>query len=301
MAPFPKHRRPNCGAVESLREGHGVRPKVAARLALVFAACVVTLSGCGDPWDSFERKTLNPGVRSNATPADVGLGFERVAVHSGPRTLDAFVVRAESSCPTRTAVLIFHGRGETVADWIKVQRRLHDGCVSSMVFDYSGHGRSSPPGTIDNLNADAVAAYGAFRKEFAPERRCLLSHSMGGGPMLHAATQPGVTPDCVVIASPFSSLREIAVHGGMPRWFSVFMPDVWDNVENAKELKARLLWLHSRSDKTIPWELGKAVYDAKQGPKAAVVLDGFNHNAIYVSTPPQIFNPIIAFVTAEKT
>jgi pimeloyl-ACP methyl ester carboxylesterase len=230
------------------------RRGIAARPGLIFPIflCSLALAGCGNPWGSFDKKALNPGVRSNATPADVGLRFERLSIPSGPRRLDGFLVRAEPSCAKTAAVLIFHGRGETAADWIKVQRRLHDSCISSLVFDYSGHGRSSPPGTIDNLNADAVAAYAAFVKAFPqPERRCLLSHSLGGGPMLFAATSPNVSPDCVVAASPFSSLREIAEGGGLPRWLGFFMPDAWNNVEAAAHLKPPMLWLHSRTDHSV--------------------------------------------------
>jgi hypothetical protein len=37
------------------------------------------------------------------------------------------------------------------------------------------------------------------------------------------------------------------------------------------------------------------VYDAKTGSKAADVVDGFDHNAIYKETPEAIWSPIIAF------
>jgi alpha-beta hydrolase superfamily lysophospholipase len=271
-----------------------------ALLRLAIGACAMSLAGCSDPWGSFERDTLNPGVRSNATPADVGLKFQRISIPNGSRHLDGFIVRADPSCSRTAAVLIFHGRGETVADWLKVQRRLHQSCISSMVFDYSGHGRSSPPGTINNLNADSIAAYSYFLRAFPrSERRCLLSHSLGGGPMLFAATQTDASPDCIVIASPFSSLRDMAVRGGMPRWLTIFMPDVWNNVQMAGHLMSPMLWVHSKTDTTIPIELGQAVYDAKKNPKAAIVVSGFNHNAIYDSTPSQIWTPVTEFILGQ--
>jgi len=105
----------------------------------------MALAGNGSPWGSFEKNTLNPGELSQATPADFGLPFERISIPSNDRQLDAFLVRAEASCQPALALLIFHGRGETTADWIDVQKFLHRKCVSSLTFDYSGHGRSSPP------------------------------------------------------------------------------------------------------------------------------------------------------------
>lgn len=272
-------------------------PMSVMRLAAALAVCATLLAGCDAPWKSFEAKTLNPGFTSAATPADLGLKFERLAIASGDRKLDAFLVRAEPSCPRTAAVLIFHGRGETAADWVGVQRRLHDGCISSLVFDYSGHGRSSPPGSIANLNADAVAAYAAFMANFpATERRCLLSHSMGGGPMLFAATRPGAAPDCVVAASPFSSLKAMAVAGGMPKFLAAVSSDPWDNAQAAARLQAPMLWLHSETDATIPIASGRAVFDAKQGGKGAVVIRGFDHNAIYKLMPAEIWTPVTTFI-----
>lgn len=261
------------------------------------AACALALAGCDAPWKSFEAHTLNPGFKSAATPANVGLKFERLSIPSDKRRLDGFLVRADASCPRTAAVLIFHGRGETVADWVGAQKQLHDACISSIVFDYSGHGRSSPPGTIANLDADSVAAYSTFMASFpASERRCLLSHSMGGGPMLYAATRPDARPDCVVVASPFASLKAMALAGGMPRLLALVTSDPWDNVKAAAALKAPMLWVHSQSDATVPFASGRAVFEAKTGEKGAVVLHGFNHNAIYALTPPAIWSPVDAFI-----
>lgn len=278
-----------------------MRHSLSALILLAVLSTVSTMARAEDgPWSSFEKGTLNPGELSQATPADVGLPFERVVIPSSDRKLDGFLVRADATCEAAPARLIFHGRGETVADWIAVQKFLHDKCVSSLVFDYSGHGRSSPPGTIDNINADSVAALDTFLKLFpATGRRCLLSHSLGGGPMLYAATHGDAKPDCVVAASPFSSLRDIAIRGGAPEQAMLKLPDVWNNVEAAGHLSIPLLWVHSRSDKTIPVDLGQRVYDAKPGAKTSDMIDGFDHNAIYKEMPDAIWSPIIAFAKTK--
>jgi pimeloyl-ACP methyl ester carboxylesterase len=262
-------RRPSAFAVTALNawqaedEMRNWRSALVVFTAMTMSATMALAAG-DSPWGSFEKGTLNPGVVSQATPADVGLAFERVSIPSNGRQLDGFLVRADASCQPAAALLIFHGRGETVADWIDVQKFLHGKCVSSLVFDYSGHGRSNPPGTIDNMNEDGVAAIEAFLKAFpATGRRCLLSHSLGGGPLLYAATHSAERPDCVVVASPFSSLRDIAIRGGAPEAVILKLPDVWNNVEAARNLTIPMLWIHSRTDKTIPIDLGQKVYDAK--------------------------------------
>jgi alpha-beta hydrolase superfamily lysophospholipase len=249
---------------------------------------------------SFENAALNPGFRATANPGDIGLKYDPLMIPSGSRQLAAFAVKAGAQCPRTAAVLIFHGRGETVADWISVQRLLHDRCISSVVFDYSGHGRSSPAGTVANLDADAVAADTVFASLFPAQRRCLLSHSLGAGPMLYAATHARVSANCIVISSPFSSLRSMAVLGGLRSEFRFLLPDVWDNVEVAAHVRIPMLWLHSTTDATIPLALGRAVYDAKPGDKTAVAVSGFGHNAIYTQMPMAIWGPITDFLLDDK-
>lgn len=270
------------------------------RLALLFTVVAgLGLAGCSQGWGGFERDTLNPGPAKGATTEPSDPWRERVRIPSGERTLDAVRVMAPESCPgPKAAVLIFHGRGETVADWAQVQTRLRAACVSSVVFDYTGHGASSPGGNIARLNEDASAATAYFTASFADTaNRCLLSHSMGASPMLDMAAR---TPsaDCLVVASPFSSLKDMAVAGGLPRPIALFLTNPWDNVRAASRTRARLLWVHSTSDAVLPIAMGRRVFDAAAGPKTAVTVSGFDHNAIYVATPDAIWNPILDFVRA---
>src|SRR5499425_2952299 len=87
-----------------------------------------------------ERAIISTGPNGPETPATVGLTYERLKIPSGGRVLDAYLVEASSTCRSRIALLVFHGVGETISQWVQVQRLLHDRCISSVVFDYSGNG-----------------------------------------------------------------------------------------------------------------------------------------------------------------
>jgi pimeloyl-ACP methyl ester carboxylesterase len=66
----------------------------------------------------------------------------RHVIHSGNTVLDAVFVTPEES-GTKASLLICHGIGETVEHWLGVQQLLAANGVASLVFDYSGYGRSS--------------------------------------------------------------------------------------------------------------------------------------------------------------
>lgn len=260
-------------------------------------ASPVLLVGCSAAWDGFARDHLNPGLRSLSNPGVVGLAYERVAIQSGNRTLDGYLVAHAAQCTgPETAMLIFHGRDETAPDWFPVQRLLHDRCVASLVFDYSGHGHSTPDGTISHLNQDAHAAAEFFAARFgASPRRCVLGFSMGAALALQVANPAAVSSDCVVVVAPFSSLKAMAQRSGVARVLTFWFSDEWNNVEQVATLNKSLLWVHSEDDATVPLAFGQAVYQAKTGRKFAQLVQGFDHNAIHRQRPPQLWEPIIRF------
>jgi uncharacterized protein len=127
-----------------------------------------------------EEKVIETGPNGPETLATVGLAFERLRIASGPRFLDAYLVGARSDCQPRVALLVFHGVGETISNWVQAQRLLHDQCISSLVFDYSGDGNSTGPGTAKHLDEDAVAAYGVFVSVFLRTIGCVFWDSRWG-------------------------------------------------------------------------------------------------------------------------
>jgi alpha-beta hydrolase superfamily lysophospholipase len=235
------------------------------------------------------------------TPATLGLPFERLTIASGGRHLDGFLVQAPRDSRPGVAVLLFHGAGETISDWVKAQRFLYEHGISSMVFDYSGHGDSSRPGTIANLQEDGSAAYEYFLSRFsAAERRCVMGHSMGNGVMLKTLAGSRTAPSGVVMANAFSSLRDEMAQWGTPRMLTRLIPDVWNNVQNVAGLPGPLLVLQSDADPGTPIAMGQKIFDAASGQKQMVVLHNFEHNALYRDPTEAWWKPAVQFMHGSK-
>ncbi|HKH99917.1 MAG TPA: alpha/beta fold hydrolase [Candidatus Sulfotelmatobacter sp.] len=245
------------------------------------------------------KQFLNTGPNGPETPATVGLAFERLQIPSGGRILDSYLVRAPATCQPRVAVLIFHGVMETISEWVPGQKFLYDHCVSSVVFDYSGHGESSRPGTIERVNEDGIPAYAAFAAQFPGERLCVLGHSLGNGPMLEALPRLSPTPSCVVVANAFSSLRDMGRKRGTSIFLLYGIPDVWDNVENVRRVKVPLLVAYSDADAVVPPAMGQRIFDAAPQPKQLAVSRGFPHNALYQKPSEEWWTPVLQFLQAR--
>jgi uncharacterized protein len=266
-------------------------------LILTLAVALMGLDGCAALLHHFEPQFLETGPNGGETPQTVGLKYERIRVSSGPRHLDGYLVRAQSSVEKPIAVLIFHGVKETISDWVKAQRFLYDQGVSSMVFDYSGHGNSSKPGTFQNLNEDCVAAYSFFASRFPRGTRlCILGHSMGNGPMLAAAAQYDPAPARIVVANPFTSLRDEGAQRGTWRIVLWLIPDVWNNVKNVAHVPSPVAVVHSDTDTVIPIAMGKRVFSAAPAPKQMIVLHGFKHNALLKEPSAGWWKPVLRYM-----
>jgi uncharacterized protein len=272
--------------------------RIALILPLMLA--LVGLDGCAALLHHFEPQFLETEANGAKTPAAVGLKYERIRISSGPRQLDGYLVRAQSSVEKPTAILIFHGVKETISDWVNAQRFLYDHGVSSMVFDYSGHGNSSRPGTFQNLNEDAAAAYSFFVSHFPHETRfCILGHSMGNGPMLAAIAQYNPVPARVVVANSFTSLRDEGAQRGTWRIVLWLIPDVWNNVKNVAHVCSPLAIVHSDTDTVIPIAMGKRVFSAAPAPKEMITLHGPTHNALLKEASTAWWSPVLKFLRDE--
>ena len=271
------------------------------RCGIAFALLIVFL-GLAGPFllDYFENKMISTGPNGPQTPADVGLGYERAKIPSGQRLLDAYVVPAAVTCQPSVALLIFHGVGETISNWVGALRLLHEQCIASLVFDYSGDGDSTGQATVKHLDEDAVSAYRFFVSRFADSgRRCVLGFSMGNAPMLESLSRFSPAPACVVVGSAFSSGRDSASLMGIPSFFFAVLPDDWNNVRNVTGAHPPLLVVHSDADKVLPLWMGQRIFQAASEPKSFALVHGLRHNASYKTVAPEWWEPVIHFVRSS--
>ena len=229
-------------------------------------------------------------------PDDLGTPSNTFWIASGPRRLQASVVRAAAPCAGDVALLL-HGRGETICRWAATQAFLARRCVSSTVFDNSGRGASSPPAHIATLNADTLAAYAALAARFAgPVRRCILGHSMGVAPMLAAYPRLAPAPDRAIVANGFSSVRG----SGAPATMAALAHESWSNVTAIAAACGPLPVLHSDADRTIPAAMARALDDAAPRQALRVTLHCLVHDAMHRFPALAWWSPALGFLRPPR-
>jgi len=260
-------------------------------LAVLFGVCRITARHL------METLALTTGPNGPDTPASLGVPFERVAIPSGSRRLDSYVVTANHACADSPVVVIYHGVQETISDWVKAQRFLYDHCISSVIFDYTGSGNSSRPARLEAVGEDSVAAYEFTSLHFPDKRVYVLGHSMGNGPMLEAVPHFSSRPAGVIVANAFASLRsqEGLSKNILYRLLSHTIPDWWDNVKSVQQIHGPLLVIHSDTDRVVLVDGGRSIYAAAPQPKTLTILHGYNHNALYQQPSEEWWSPVLSF------
>ena len=243
-----------------------------------------------------ERRALITTPNGPETPQTFGAPFTRLAIASGDRRLDAAFVRATAD--SGPALLIFHGTNEAVSYWADVQALLYRHGVTSMVFDYSGFGRSTGRPTVAHLEQDADAAYAEFIRRVGPRSPpYVLGYSLGTGVVFDAVNRWTPQPAGVVFVASYSSAREGAVAFGLvPHWATFLLPDLWNNVRDARNLRQPLLVVQSDADQLFPVSMARSVYDAATVPKQLVILHGYRHEDGHRRPTDDYWAPVIRFL-----
>ena len=104
----------------------------------------------------------------------------------------------------------------------------------------------------------------------------------------------------LILAEPFLSIRDLVVAWGIiPKQLAFIGPDVLNNLNTIGQLTRPLLIVHSKADEIVPLGQAERLYQAANAPKELVVLDEFQHNAIWQNPADDYWLPIVRFVQGE--
>jgi fermentation-respiration switch protein FrsA (DUF1100 family) len=246
-----------------------------------------------DPrWPSLERSMVFHPARYPAGDwKPRGLAFEDSWFHSadGTKLHGWYVPHANP----RAAVLYCHGNAGNLTDWAEVVRKLNDqACVSVLIFDYRGYGRSEGKPTEKGILEDARAARAWLaRRERIPETEVvLLGRSLGGAVVVELA-QDGAR--ALILESTFTSIRDVAAVHAPYLPVNLLMRMRLDSAAKIARYHGPLLQSHGDADRVVPYDLGQRLFGAASGPKRFVTFPGRDHND---PQPDDYYGTLVAFL-----
>jgi pimeloyl-ACP methyl ester carboxylesterase len=222
----------------------------------------------------------------------------RLRIPSGRNLLNAVLVKPASR-PTRAVVLICHGIGEIVEHWTAPQQLLAAGGIASLVFDYSGYGRSSGFIAANQCEDDAIAAFTHLQKLLPDFPISVLGFSLGSG--IAGAILQRVPMHSLVLCAAFTSFKAATLRLGFPKPLAFVILDTWRTEEALRDCKVPLLIVHGQQDQLFPVQMAVDLKNACSAQTELVVVPNLSHDAVYYQPKPYYWNRIVARFLLEPS
>lgn len=240
-----------------------------------------------------ERFLFFPEKTIEFYPGQWNLNFEELLFSSD----DGMALHAwflPGGAPNRT-LIYYHGNAGNMGDRLPKIKQLHGIGMNIFIFDYRGYGGSEGLPSLQGVVTDSLAAYRYVlsREDIDPNHIILYGESLGGAMAVQVAAQEKFTG--LILESTFTSLLDMK-RSAYPFVPDLIVPNEYRSIDFIKEVHEPILILHGTADKTVPFEMGKRLYEAAPHPKRFVPVEGADHNDIIDLAPDQYVQSIEEFL-----
>jgi len=182
---------------------------------------------------------------------------------------------------SRFATLFLHGNAGNIGHRAPHLREILEAGSDVLAIDYRGYGGNQGGPSEQGLSMDADAAYDYLAAQGKPI--VLHGESLGSAVAVELATRRPAAG--LILEAPFTSLGAEA-----NTVFPVLGPlVVWgfDSKSRIAQVHVPLLVIHGDHDGTVPYRLGRELYEAAAGPKTLWTVAGGDHNDLLEAAGPE--------------
>ncbi|HEU4386942.1 MAG TPA: alpha/beta hydrolase [Blastocatellia bacterium] len=200
-----------------------------------------------------------------------------------------------TSLPVRQVLLWLHGNAGNITDRYDMIEEMVKLPVEIFIIDYRGYGRSEGRPSEEGLYRDASAAWEFLvnTRGIDPHRVIIFGKSLGGAVAIELATR--VEPGGLIVQSSFTSVADMA-DTVVPIVVRPLLRTRMDSLGKISRVSCRKLFVHSRADEVVPFELGHRLYEAASQPKEFYEVKGARHNETYLVGGAPYFSALRDFL-----
>lgn len=179
----------------------------------------------------------------------------------------------------KPAIVYFQGNAGTLASRSHKYLPWIEDNFGVFLIGYRGYGNAGKP-TEDNLYADArQAIFHLLDRVDRPPSIVFYGESLGTGIATQMALEYQI--GALILEAPFTSYPDVGVvhYPWLPvRWLAL---DRYETLSKIGRVKAPLMVIHGTTDKTVPFDQGKKVFEAANEPKTSFFVEGAGHGNLY--------------------
>lgn len=249
-----------------------------ALVALGIYLVVLLLVYVTQSWQVHQPSVL--GRELEATPSAIGLRWEDISITTADGvSLHGWYLPAQGR--DSHTVLFFHGNAGNISQRLETLEVFHSLGLATLIIDYRGFGRSEGHPSEAGLYRDADAAwqYLVRERQLEPHNIIPFGRSLGAPVAAHLAAQRPVGG--LVLESAFTSVPDLAAE---IYWFLPVRQLArleYPTREWVQQVEAPVLVIHSEDDELVPFQHGKAIYEAAPEPKRLLRIQG-DHNTGFI-------------------
>ena len=267
------------------------------KINLVFALLLI-LSSC-----SFNKMFLKPTNLQEVSTTKINIGGQPIDLHFTPdtfqptfmkgsdtvsfnfsirsvvfkstssNTLNAWLLQPED-IPAPITLLFFHGNGGFLGSQFQGMAPLVKFGFQILMVDYSGYGLSTGKASRKNVLLDALSTidYALQNSEIKNTSVVIYGQSLGGNVAAVAAAERQDKINGLVLEGAFTSHDDMAAK--QAGFFGRMMVAEKYSAKESIQLYGKpVLIIHSTEDKTVPFEMGKELFDLANQPKQFYQID----------------------------
>jgi len=225
-------------------------------------------------------------------PPSVGISFKDIYIttEDNVRINGWFIANPKA----KYTLLFFHGNAGNIGDRIDKLQLLYQAGLNIFIIGYRGFGKSQGRPSEPGFYRDAFAAYDYLLNTIGidPDQIILYGESLGSAIAVNLAFHRKVK--ALILEGAFSCGRDMAVkfYPFLPRFI---FSNSFDSLTKIKEINAPKLFIHSRDDEIVPFNMAKKLYDHAKGPKEFLEILG-DHNSAFLSSQQLYISSISAFI-----
>jgi len=207
-------------------------------------------------------------IKNNTDTVSYNFTIESMLYKSkNGNTLNGWLLKPKNTTAA-TTLLHLHGNGGCLLSQFKAISPLVEKGFQVFMFDYSGFGFSEGKPTRVHVLADALVAldYIKTRQDVNNTKLVIYGQSLGGHLSAVVAAKRENDISGLVIEGAFSSHKDIGGHM-VPFFGKLFVKQGYSAIKSIKNFHKPLLVIHSTEDQTIPFYMGKKIFDNANQPK----------------------------------
>jgi len=175
--------------------------------------------------------------------------------------------------PNAKYVLLYsHGNAEDLG-YVKDRLELYkEAGFSVFAYDYPGYGTSNGKPTEESIYKAIFASYNYLTQKLGYKPRQIVPYgfSIGCTPSLELAIKQPIKG--LIIQGCFTSISRIFTG------FPLFFCKKYENLAKIRKFYGKTLVLHGKQDEIVPFNNGKAMFEAAHEPKFFYWADQADHN-----------------------